>query len=296
METLRNYLDSMFQKYPETEESRRAKQELWQMMEDKYNELLSDGKKENEAVGIVIAEFGDLEEVADSIGLSTMLARVETPKTEEKAAEELHADQKAQQSAGPQLVFEEMGARFKAGAERIWKDAIDGTARDVEEGTAENASGYTSGAETGSSERTGAWWTWDKATAGVDSADSGETIFRVLNGVLSVYWQTVTCIYLCWSFLTFRWWITWIIWPLAGVLHTVLKRLVLGDVTARNGRTYRNRLIAAVLESYWPCVVFVYFAVSFLFHMWPVSWLIFVIAPFFRSVLKKFAMNEEMAA
>ena len=53
METLRNYLDSMFERYPKTPEAEHAKSELWQMMEDKYNELLADGKKENEAVGIV---------------------------------------------------------------------------------------------------------------------------------------------------------------------------------------------------------------------------------------------------
>lgn len=39
------------------------------MMEDKYNELLAEGKKENEAVGIVISEFGDLSELAEELGL-----------------------------------------------------------------------------------------------------------------------------------------------------------------------------------------------------------------------------------
>ena len=40
METLKSYLETMFANMANTEEVRRAKDELWQMMEDKYTELL----------------------------------------------------------------------------------------------------------------------------------------------------------------------------------------------------------------------------------------------------------------
>ena len=60
METLRNYLNTMFQNLPDTAEVQRARDELWQMMEDKYTDLISEGVSENEAVGIVISEFGSL--------------------------------------------------------------------------------------------------------------------------------------------------------------------------------------------------------------------------------------------
>ena len=36
METIRNYLETMFANLPDNAEVRRAKNELWQMMEDKY--------------------------------------------------------------------------------------------------------------------------------------------------------------------------------------------------------------------------------------------------------------------
>ncbi len=70
MDTIRNYLDTMFSSLPDSEEVRRAKQELLMMMEDKYNELISEGKPENEAIGIVISEFGNLNEIAESLGIS----------------------------------------------------------------------------------------------------------------------------------------------------------------------------------------------------------------------------------
>jgi hypothetical protein len=69
MNTIKNYLDNMFLGLPETEDVKRAKKELLAMMEDKYNELKNSGKTENEAIGIVISEFGNLDELADALGI-----------------------------------------------------------------------------------------------------------------------------------------------------------------------------------------------------------------------------------
>lgn len=69
MEVILSYLENMFLNMPQTPEVLRAKEELASMMEDKYNELLAEGRKENEAVGIVISEFGDLGELAEELGL-----------------------------------------------------------------------------------------------------------------------------------------------------------------------------------------------------------------------------------
>jgi len=70
METIKNYLESMFASMPNTPEVRKAKAELLQMMEDKYNELISEGTSENAAVGTVISEFGNLDELAESLSLT----------------------------------------------------------------------------------------------------------------------------------------------------------------------------------------------------------------------------------
>ncbi len=73
MNTIRNYLDNMFLGLPQTEEVKKAKMELFAMMEDKYNELKNSGKTENEAVGIVISEFGNLDELGDTLGIKHTL-------------------------------------------------------------------------------------------------------------------------------------------------------------------------------------------------------------------------------
>ncbi len=73
METIRNYLETMVARLPITFEVQKAKNELGQMMEDKYTELIKDGKTENEAVGIVISEFGNLDELAEELGISSFV-------------------------------------------------------------------------------------------------------------------------------------------------------------------------------------------------------------------------------
>lgn len=73
MNTIRNYLDNMFLGLPQTEDVIRAKKELLAMMEDKYNELKDGGKTENEAIGIVISEFGNLDELGDTLGIKQIV-------------------------------------------------------------------------------------------------------------------------------------------------------------------------------------------------------------------------------
>lgn len=81
METILSYLDNMFLNLPKTEEVLKVKKELALMMEDKYNELLAEGKKKNEAIGIVISEFGDLKELQEELGLGESIASVNSSDT-----------------------------------------------------------------------------------------------------------------------------------------------------------------------------------------------------------------------
>ena len=69
MDAIKSYLENMFLHLPRTEEVLRAKEELAQMMEDKYTQLRSEGRTDNEAVGQVISEFGNLEELAETLGI-----------------------------------------------------------------------------------------------------------------------------------------------------------------------------------------------------------------------------------
>lgn len=90
METIRQYLSNMFMNLPETPQVLRAKAELMEMMEDKYEELMAEGMSEKEAVGTVISEFGNLDELAEELGIGDFVKNEEEP--QEKKSR--HADRR----------------------------------------------------------------------------------------------------------------------------------------------------------------------------------------------------------
>lgn len=67
METIKTYLENIFLTIPKNKETLKIKKELFSMMEDKYNELKYNGKTEYEAIGIVVSEFGSIDEVLKDI-------------------------------------------------------------------------------------------------------------------------------------------------------------------------------------------------------------------------------------
>ncbi len=152
METIKNYLDAMFLKLPDTYEVRNAKKDLLALTEDKYEELIREGMAEHEAVGRVISDFGNLDEIAADLGLEKM---------------------------------------------------ADGTFK--EPGRNENYSGNQSSKK----------------------EDDDEVYYenKTLAAVMDVFWQTITCIYLIWSFITFDWGITWIIWPVAVIVKNIIENI-----------------------------------------------------------------------
>lgn len=119
METIKQYLDAMFAGLPNTASVLKARDELSQMMEDKYTELIGEGKSENEAVGTVISEFGNLSELAEELGLKEEVDQkiqedIEVPKraiTSEEVERYLHvnADSTMKRSIGIGLCIMSIG-------------------------------------------------------------------------------------------------------------------------------------------------------------------------------------------
>ena len=113
METIRNYLNAMFAGLPDTPEVRRAYEELAAMMEDKYTELMEEGVTENEAVGTVISEFGNLDELAQTLGIEDYLSgRGISADLSKDSAPEQDIPNRAE-NAGVPVHTEEAGGAFR---------------------------------------------------------------------------------------------------------------------------------------------------------------------------------------
>jgi uncharacterized membrane protein len=46
------------------------------------------------------------------------------------------------------------------------------------------------------------------------------TTFQIIS---KVYWLAVVAVFLLYSFITNRWGISWIIWPIAGIVFAIIK-------------------------------------------------------------------------
>lgn len=308
METIKNYLDAMFRNLPQNEKVYRAKSELFQMMEDKYTELIREGKTENEAVGTVISEFGNLEDLADDLGIKEFLvtSRTENINRRKVTFDEVTAYLKAKKEAA----FIEAGAIMLCICCPIGPIIGDALHHDtlgiigiflmiacavtlfimnplrtegfnfiknepctIDSMTRENIlnqkrefiSSYSVRLSLGIMlcvlcfvpaiifdnkgflEEFAACLLFIFVGAGVflivSSNKIKNTYDKLLNlnnkvneefnttmesnnprikAIMSAYWSTVTCIYLCVSFLTHCWHISWLIWPIAGALSAVI--------------------------------------------------------------------------
>ncbi|UJF16367.1 permease prefix domain 1-containing protein [Jeotgalibaca sp. MA1X17-3] len=70
MNTIYNYVESVFINLPQTAEMIRLKEDMLRNMEDKYQDLKADGVNENEAIGTVLTEFGNIDEIIDEYNIS----------------------------------------------------------------------------------------------------------------------------------------------------------------------------------------------------------------------------------
>ncbi len=69
MEIIRSYVESAFAAYASTPEMWNLKEEILSNMEEKYRELKEQGHSENEAIGTVISEFGNIDELVRELGI-----------------------------------------------------------------------------------------------------------------------------------------------------------------------------------------------------------------------------------
>ncbi|MPN16605.1 hypothetical protein SDC9_163950 [bioreactor metagenome] len=79
MHTISNYVDSVFANLPKTPEVLDQKNAMLTKMQDKYQELISAGKSEHEAISGAIAAYGNIDDFTKS---DLPAASAENPKNE----------------------------------------------------------------------------------------------------------------------------------------------------------------------------------------------------------------------
>lgn len=329
METIKNYLETMFSALPNTNQVHKAKAELYGMMEDKFDALVKEGSTEEDAIAKVISEFGSLSEIADELGIADAVDTAEERPRRNISGDEIDAFLKeAKKTVGLFSFAAFLIVASFAGREivRIISDYLSGsyhfsgellasagivavfaliaigtgmiimaytgirkweymfsepaqldfpTLSRIDEQFQSKYHGFSMGLAVGVGLCIvsilppflfrGFYWSrmgniysaafWIIAAIGVALIISSEGQKRaylkllslngkdtvggnqffsqkqlyynepVVDAIMSMYWQTVMCLYLSWSFLTFSWMTTWIIWPVAAIINLLIRQV-----------------------------------------------------------------------
>ena len=67
MVTIKDYLEELFGDIPDSTEKENIKQEIMQNLEEKVQDLIQEGKTEEDAINKSIVEFGDIHEIRNNL-------------------------------------------------------------------------------------------------------------------------------------------------------------------------------------------------------------------------------------
>lgn len=67
MVTIKDYLEELFGEIPDSVEKENIKQEIMQNLEEKVQDLMQEGKTEEDAINKSIVDFGDIHEIRDNL-------------------------------------------------------------------------------------------------------------------------------------------------------------------------------------------------------------------------------------
>lgn len=221
MDSIRLFLENMFYGIAPSARVTRAKEQLLEMMEDKYYELKEQGLSENETVGRVISEFGNLEEIAEDLGIRNEVFDKEEGEpqerlivTRERALHYLASMKRVARNVGIGVVI-----CILSGIPFILSQVSGPVAEEL--GMLPIALGvylFINAAMRRSSMEA----LLNRNDYTVEKRRSNQLIERIGGP----YWLLATIVYLGWSFLTNDWHITWVVWPIAGICFGLIAAII----------------------------------------------------------------------
>jgi len=266
-ERILQHVDELFKEAPQKRRIAEMREELLSDMNEKYNDLVVEGKSEDEAFESVIAGIGDIGGLIDDVAQIARQSFAEAKKTAIKTAALLKAIAIGLYIIGVAvfLFCETSFAPSGLGLVIMLSIFAVSTALLV---YSFNISGKKYKKEDD---------TFVEEYKEKISAPSKEA--RLKNAASSSLWLLVVIIYLLISFYTWRWEVTWIIFLVGVVLQQVM-------IAAFTKKFSMNGLI-------WSSAVIIYFVISFAFSIWHISWIIFLVAAALTQVLRLFEIWRE---
>ena len=70
MKSVKEHVDELFKRIPESQVKEQIKQEIIENLEEKVYDLIAQGKEEEDAINKTIIEFGDIDEIEKELGIA----------------------------------------------------------------------------------------------------------------------------------------------------------------------------------------------------------------------------------
>jgi len=202
-EKLRHYIDDLFANAPSTVRAVELKEELFQNLTDKYNDLLAEGKSEESAFNIAIASIGDVDSLISGL---TGEKRPENEKSKKRSAI-LVAIAISLYILCPVPVIL---LQSEIGVMGLFLFVAIATALLIYNGVTRER--YVNADDTMVEE----FKEWKQ---------NNKQKNKAVDAIIGSFWLIAVCVYIVVSFMTGAWHITWIIFLIAAAVASMIKGL-----------------------------------------------------------------------
>jgi len=274
-ENLRVYIESLFDTAPKTGRVRELKEELLSDLTAKYDDLVAQGRSEEEAYKIAIGSIGDVDE---------LIKNLENDKIYNYARQESDRHRSAMIvstavglyiiAVAVQILFAMIGdcyshSDFYAEVGCVLMFVIAAIATSMLVYNAMSRPKYHKADETIVEEF--------KERKNVSSESN-----QIYRSISSAMWPLIVAVYLLISFFFNSWAYSWIIFIIGASVQNILKlAFEMNDRNPDGAQIYRS-----ISSAMWPLIVAAYFVISFLTGAWAYSWIIFIIGAAIQNILK----------
>ncbi|MEN6635262.1 MAG: permease prefix domain 1-containing protein [Clostridiaceae bacterium] len=202
-EKLRRYIDDLFANAPSTVRAVELKEELYQNLTDKYNDLITEGKSEESAFNIAIASIGDVDSLIS--GLTGDRQAVSDKGKKRSALLTAIAISLYILSPVPVILLQdEMGVMV------LFLFVAVATAMLIYNGVTRER--YVKADDTMVEE----FKEWKQ---------NGKQKNKAAEAIIGSFWLIAVCVYIVVSFMTGAWHITWIIFLIAAAIASLIRGL-----------------------------------------------------------------------
>ena len=211
---IKNYIDVLFAEVPRSKKAIELREELASNMNDRFEDCIRQGMSEAQAYSQTVANMGDVD---------ALLAEV-MPDAEFRTQAQYYRRRNAR-STGIAVALYILGAAIVV-ASALFEERFGESAPII--GVvillvlAAAATGMLIYSHMSTPQEFKDYDEMSESERKLYATPAG----KKLRAVQSIFWSVITIVYLAVSFLTYAWHITWIIWPVAGILSGIFKTVL----------------------------------------------------------------------